>query len=124
MEKTKYFYRTSVFSRQGQQVALANIDNPEEKTVLEPWFATVFSLADGKHSIAELLQFLTASYHGSPPNNLEKTIQSVLERLEEGGLVKKSEKPVQLPYYLEEPIEMLDLEKAKQKIAEDGYTQH
>jgi hypothetical protein len=52
---------------------------------------------------------------------LNETLHSVIERLQEGNLLKLSDSSVTLPYYLSEPIENLDLEKAKTKIEEDGY---
>jgi ABC-type transport system substrate-binding protein len=124
LNKSQYFYRTVIFSRQGDQVALADIENPELKKELEPWFAVVISLADGKHTLQELLDYLAASYHGAAPPDLEKTVDSVIERLGEGKLIQTSDKPVELPYYLDYPIEEMDVEKAKKLIAEDGYTQH
>jgi hypothetical protein len=124
LDKSQYFYRTVVFSRLGEQVALADVENPDQRTELEPWFAVVISLADGKHTLQELLDYLAASYRGNVPPDLEKTIDSVIDRLNEGKLLQFSEKPVALPYYLEHPIEEMDLNKAKKLIAEDGYSQH
>jgi hypothetical protein len=57
----------------------------------------------------------------APPPNLDETLHSVIERLQEGNLLKLSDSPVALPYYLSEPIENFDLEKARTKIEEDGY---
>lgn len=124
MNKTLYFYRTVVFSREGDQVALVDIEIPTLKKELEPWFAVVISLADGKHTIQELLDYLAARYQGAAPPNLEETLSSVIERLSEGKLIQTSDKPIALPYYLEHPIEAMDIKKAKQLMADDGYTQH
>lgn len=124
MNKTQYFYRTVIFSRQGKQVALANILNPEEVNPVEPWFGTVISLADGLHTVQELIDYLATLYPQGAPSNLEKTLDSVLERLVEGNLVRMSDSKVSLPYYLAEPIESLDLEKARKLVHEDGYIQH
>ena len=124
MDKTQYFYRTVIFSREGEQVALVDIENPSLKKELEPWFAVVVSLADGKHTLQELLDYLAARYQGSAPSNLEETVSSVVERLSEGKLIQTSDTPIALPYYLEHPIEAMDVEKARRLMAEDGYTQH
>jgi hypothetical protein len=59
-----------------------------------------------------------------PPADFEKTVESVFERLVEGKLVIFSEESVELPYYLAEPIESLDIEKAKKLMIEDGHIQH
>ena len=124
MDKSQYFYRTVVFTRKNNQVALTNIHNPEETTSLDDWPGIVLSLADGLHSIQELIGFMASQYHGNPPAELEKTLKSVFDRLLDGDFIKLSDKKVELPYYLAEPIEELDIEKAKKLMHEDGYTQH
>lgn len=124
IDRSHYFYRTVIFSRHGQQVALANIDNPTQTSPLDPWLGNVVSLADGSHTVAELIAYLARHYPAGAPSNLEDTVMSVLERLLEGKLVAMSEGKVLLPYYLAEPIENLDLDKARQLIREDGYIQH
>lgn len=121
MNNDSYFYRTVVISRRDQQVALADINNPEKITPLDEWLGTVISLADGAHTINEMMTYMRSRYP-QPPQNLEETLQSVVERLLEGNLIALSEKTVKLPYYLAEPIELLDLDKARDLIREDGHT--
>ncbi len=124
MDTSLYFYRTVVFTRADGQIALADIYNPNLTSPLESWLGIVVSLADGKHTLAQLIEYLASQYPGNPPEALEATIASVVERLAEGELVKTSEEPVELPYYLAQPIERLDLEKARQLMHADGYTRH
>lgn len=121
MDNSQYFYRTVIFTRKDNQIALVDIDKPEHATPLEDWLGTVVSLADGRHSIQDLIEYMTNQYP-EPPANLEETLHSVIERLLEGKLVQLSEAPVTLPYYLAEPIENLELTVARKKIEEDGYT--
>ncbi len=123
MNTTQYFYRTVIFTRKAGIVALADINNPQESTKLEEWFGVVISLADGKHTLKELNDFMAKQYPHKP-DRLEDTIESVIERLLESNMLKLSDSAVELPYYLAAPIEQLDLEKAKQLIKEDGYTVH
>ena len=123
MNKSQFFYRTVVFTRKAGIVALADIENPQESTELEEWFGVVISLADGKHTLEELTAFMRQQYK-QIPTSLEDTLESVIERLIEGKMVKLSEKAVELPYYLAAPIEQLDIEKAQKLIKEDGYTVH
>jgi len=123
LDKSQYFYRTVVFTRKDNKISLANIDNPNETTELEAWLGTVVSLADGKHTLHELVNFMRGQYQFVPAN-LEETISSVIERLLEGKMIQLSEKPVELPYYLASPVEELDLERARALIKEDGYTFH
>lgn len=123
MNNHQYFYRTVIFSRDDNAIALADIDNPSQVTPLEGWLGIVISLADGQHTIQELIDYMAGQYP-QVPDNLEATLHSVIERLEEGKLIQLTDKAVDLPYYLASPIEALDLEKARTLIKEDGYTQH
>ena len=102
---------------------LADIDNPDRITPMDGWLGLVVSLADGQHTIQQLIDYM-ASQYPQVPENLEDTLHSVIERLEEGKMVQLSEKAVDLPYYLASPVEELDLEKARSLIKEDGYTVH
>lgn len=124
LDKSLYFYRAAVYSESGGEVALADIHHPDRTTPLEPWFGLVIPLADGQHTLNELFRFIAQRYQGNPPANLDETLTSVVERLVEGKLVVLSEAPVQLPYYLSQAIEYLDLEKAQKLMAEDGLTLH
>jgi hypothetical protein len=121
MNTAQYFYRTAIFSRENNVIALVDIEHPDKITPLEDWMGTVLSLADGRHTISQLISFMSSRYQQAPVN-LQETIVSVIERLQEGKLLKMSEKSVELPYYLAFPIEELDIEKAKQLIKEDGYS--
>jgi len=121
LNKAQYFYRTIVFTRKAGIVALADIHNPLETTKLEEWLGIVISLADGRHTLQELTDFLAKQYQNTP-ERLDDTLTSVLERLIEGKMVKFSDEAVEMPYYLAAPIEQLDIEKAKKLMIEDGYT--
>ncbi len=123
MDKSHYFYRTVIFTRKAGIVALADINDPQKTTELEKWFGVVISLADGKHTLQELIDFMRQQYQ-QIPESLDDTIESVIDRLVEGNMIKLNEEAVELPYYLAAPIEQLDLEKAKALIKEDGYTLH
>jgi hypothetical protein len=115
MDPSHYFYRNVVFSKQGKTISLVDIENPKVKgEVLESWFGAVLQLADGQHTVDQLLEYLSAQYNGSPPSNLKETVHSVVERLAESKFIVLIDKPVKLPYYLSAPVELLDLEKAKE----------
>ncbi|MEH6529015.1 MAG: hypothetical protein V7718_03630 [Porticoccus sp.] len=123
MDNTQFFYRTAIFTRKDNQVALADIYQPETSSPLDDWMGIVVSLADGKHTIQELVGYLSNRYQQAPAN-LEETLHSVIERLLEGKIIQLSEDAVELPYYLASPIEELDIEKAISLIQEDGYSTH
>lgn len=121
MDKTQFFYRTAIFTRKAGKVALADINNPADTTELQEWLGIVVSLADGQHSIQDLIDYMLSQYQ-QPPERLEETLDSVIERLLEGKMIQLSDKSVELPYYLASPIEQLDIEKAKKLMKEDGCT--
>lgn len=123
MNKDQYFFRCVIFTRNNNSVAIADIYNPSQISELEPWFGTVISLADGQHTLHELIDYLSTQYD-EIPSNLEQTLESVIERLIEGKMLLLNENKVELPYYLARPIEELDVEKAKCLIQEDGYVFH
>ena len=83
----------------------------------------MISLADGQHTLQDLIDYLSAQYD-EPPTNLEETVVSVIERLIEGKMILLNENKVDLPYYLANPIEELDIDKAKKLIEKDGYVFH
>ena len=58
---------------------------------------------------------------GRTPLELQSTLESAIERLAETGVVKLHDEPVELPYYLSLPVENLNLEQAKQSMADDGH---
>ncbi len=114
MDTSQYLYRNVIFSKKGKTISLIDIDKPEiQGQELEPWFGVVLQLADGKHSIEDLFNFLSGQYNGNAPSNLKETVLSVVERLAESKLIVLTEKPTELPYYLSAPYEFLDVEKAK-----------
>jgi len=118
MDNTKYFYRTAIFSRNNGQISLVDIYQPDNVTVMDKWMGTIVSLADGQHTVQELIDHMGKLYQNKP-ENLEKTILSVIDRLKTGDLIRLSKEPVTLPYYLASPAEELDLEKAKRLVQED-----
>lgn len=125
MDTTQYFYRNSIYSKIKDKVSIIDFGNPEQnRQELEPWFATIFQLADGQHTLDELYLNLTQKYRNSPPESLLKTIQSVVERLEGARLIVLTDKKTELPYYLSMPYEEMDLEKAKKLIEEDAKLYH
>ena len=120
MNTKQYFYRNVIFSKQGKTISIIDIYNPNnDREELDPWFGMVLQLADGQHTIDQLLQFMTTQYNGMPPENLGETIHSVVQRLADNKLIVLTEKPTELPYYLSLPYEMLDIEKAKKELSKD-----
>lgn len=122
----QYFYRNNAYTRLtggDGEVALVDKRNPNETVKLEPWLATVFLLADGQHTIDELIHYMRSQYGEQPPEELERTILSVVERLVESSTVQLSETSREMPYHLARPIEELDPNEARSYLQEDGYYQ-
>jgi len=120
MNTALFAYRNVIFSKKNKTISLIDIYNPENRgESLEPWLGIVFELADGQHTIKEIVDYLSRSYKGAPPANLEDTVISVTERLVEMKFLVLTEKATELPYYLSLPYEHLDVKKAKEMIRED-----
>ena len=123
MDRSQYFARGVVFSKQGDKVSLVDLHDPEAEALsYEPWLGLVVSLADGKHTIQQLIEYSSGHDQDGPPENLDTTIESALDRLVETGTLQLSSEPIGLPYYRSLPAERLDVPKALHLMAEDGYT--
>ncbi len=123
MDTSQYFSRTVIFSKQGEKISLVDIHDPEKEALaFEPWLGVVVSLADGQHTIRELIDGIASRYDGEPPGELQRTLESAIERLMETEVIKLNDEPVELPYYLSLPVERMNLEQAKQSMADDGHT--
>ena len=61
--------------------------NPNMHAPLDEWLGTVVSLADGQHTITDLIAYLGSQYPAGPPDNLGQTIESIIERLVEAQAV-------------------------------------
>ena len=124
LDKTKYFYRILLYTIENGEVALVDKHDPDKIIPLEPWLGLVVSLADGRHTIAQLIDHVESSYKGIPPADLEKTLESVIDRLINSQALQLADKAVNLPYYLTLPREVLDREKANKLMLEDGFIKH
>ncbi len=120
MNTAQYFYRNTIFSKQGKTISIIDFHNPEgTREELDPWFAMVLQLADGQHTVHQMIEFMGRQYNGAPPENLTQTLISVVERMIEAKFIMLTEKATTLPYYLTMPYELLDLEKAKKELSKD-----
>jgi hypothetical protein len=123
MDRSQYISRCVVFSKTGDKVSLVDLHNPDvEPLAYEPWLGLVVTLADGQHTIEELIGNASQHYAKGPPSGLDATIESAVKRLSETGTVRLSDEPIELPYYLTLPAERLDVPRALSLMAEDGYT--
>jgi len=121
MDNSQFFYRTIPFTQKDGQISLVDLFQPENVTPLDGWLGTVVSLADGFHTVQQMIEYMGGQYP-SPPANLEKTLHSVIERLVEGEIIHLSKRVTTLAYYLSAPIEELDIERARKAAQEEGDT--
>ncbi len=123
MNRSQYISRCVVFSKKGDKVSLIDLYNPDlEPLVYESWLGLVVALADGQHTIQELISYASPHYANGPPGGLDSTIDSAVKRLSETSIVRLSDEPIELPYYLTLPAERLDVPRALHLMAENGYT--
>ena len=123
MELSNYFYRTLVYSDVKGQVSVFEKLPPHSLIPLEPWLGLVIQLADGQHTLQELIDYVASRYQGDVPENYQKTMGSVIERLIESGAIALSETPRTLPYHLSMPKEHQDPQMAERSMDESKYTE-
>jgi hypothetical protein len=82
MDNAQFFSRLVTFTRKDQQVCLADIHHLDKISSLDDWLGIVTSLADGHHTIQEMISFMARQYRQQQaPETLEKTLHSVIELL-------------------------------------------
>ncbi len=121
--RSKYFARTVLFAKREAGVMLVDMHDASVTEPLEPWLGKVLLLADGTHTVQQLIDFVGRQYGLNPPPTLDATIDSVIERLCGSKIIALSQEPVTLPYYLSLPADEQDAERANRLMAEDGFQQ-
>lgn len=123
MDHAHFFKRIAVYKIEGDDVSVVDVQANNVLTPLDPWMARVILLADGQHTIAQLIQHMTGQYPEGAPENLAETIESVITRLTESDAVELTTRPSLLPYYLRLPIDEQDPKEATQLMIQDGFIQ-
>lgn len=121
MNHAHYFSRTTVYRIAGDTVSLIDVHEQNAVTPLDPWMGTVIALADGQHTVAQLLHHMAGQYPNGAPANLGATLESVLQRLGESGALKLTEEPLTLPYYLAMPLDEQEPKLATELMINDGF---
>lgn len=122
MQLSDYFYRTLIYSEAEGQVHVYEKLPPHSLIPLDPWLGRVILLADGQHTLQELIDYMASQYRGDIPENYFKTIGSVIERLLESGAIALSETPYTLPYHLAMSKEQQDPAMSEKSMKEAGYS--
>ena len=123
MEHAHYFKRNTVYKVEGENISVVNVQENNDLTQLDPWMAMVVPLADGQHTIDQLIQHMTGLYPDGTPDNLIETIESVISRLTESEVIELTARPSLLPYYLRIPIDEQDPKQATEMMINDGFIQ-
>lgn len=121
MDHAHYFKRTTVYKIEDNTVSLVDIHDNNIITPLDPWMGAVMALADGQHTVAQLMQHMAGQYPEGAPDKLAATIESVIKRLTDSGVLELTPAPATLPYYLSMPLDALDPKLATELMINDGF---
>ena len=121
MEHAHYIKRNAVYKVEGDTVSLVDVHDNNTITPLDPWMGTVVSLADGQHTLGQLIQYMAGQYPNGIPDNLAETIESVIKRLSETNVISLTPEPTTLPYYLSMPIDDQKPKLATEMMVNDGF---
>lgn len=121
MEHEYYFKRNAVYKVDGDDISVVDVKDNNNLTALDPWMARIVLLADGQHTIDQLIQHMTAQYSDGAPSNLIETIESVITRLTENEVIELTMRPSLLPYYLRLPMDEQDPKQATEMMIRDGF---
>ena len=121
MDHAHYFKRNAVYKVEKDEISVVDVHENNTITPLDPWMGAVLSLADGQHTIAQLIQHMAAQYPNGAPENLTKTLESVIDRLTETDVIELTLRPSILPYYLRIPMNEQDPKKATEMMINDGF---
>ncbi len=122
-KRARYFARTAVHARRDGKVVLVDMHDASVTQPLDEWLGKVFLLADGSHTVQQLIDFVGRQYPGGAPPTLASTIDSVIDRLARGKIIDFSDAPVALPYYLHLPADQQDPGRARELMLADGFQQ-
>jgi hypothetical protein len=121
LDHSHYFTRTTVYKVEGDTVSVVDVHDNNTITPLDPWMGNVIALADGQHTVTQLIQHMAGQYPNGAPENLTDTIESVIKRLTDSGVLKLTLIPEALPYYLSMPLDVQDPKVATEMMINDGF---
>ena len=121
MDHAHYFKRTTVYKVEGDTISVVDVHDNNTLTPLDPWMGAVISLADGQHTVSQLIQHMAAQYPNGAPDNLVETIESTIKRLSEAKVVELTPDPTTLPYYLNTPLDDQSPKVATEMMINDGF---
>jgi hypothetical protein len=121
LDHKHYFKRNTVYTVEANTISVVDVHEDNTVTPLDPWMGVVLSLADGQHTVAELIQHMAAQYPDGAPDNLVDTLESVIKRLTDTDVIELTLRPSILPYYLRIPMDDQDPKQATDMMINDGF---
>jgi hypothetical protein len=121
LDHKHYFKRNTVYKVEANIISVVDVRENNTVTPLDPWMGVVLSLADGQHTVAELIQYMAALYPDGAPDNLVDTLESVIKRLTDTDVIELTLRPSILPYYLRIPMDDQDPKQATDMMINDGF---
>jgi Coenzyme PQQ synthesis protein D (PqqD) len=118
--KDNYFVRCARYEMTGEHVMVVDPKSPRVIT-LDPWLEVIFAAADGQRTTQQFIEKLKTQYPGGAPAGLEEQTLQLMEKLLAEGLIRLTDQPTQLPYYLSMPVAQQDKERALAEMKKDGY---
>ena len=118
--KRRYFARCLRYDMMDGHTLVTDNRSPRIIT-LDAWLEVIFAAADGRRTAHQFVSELAANYPSSKPSALEAQTYQLLAKMEAERLIRFSDEPIQLPYYLSMPSSQQDKVRALAEMKSDGY---
>ncbi len=118
--KSSYFVRCARYEMMGEHIVVVDPKSPKVIT-LDPWLEVIFAAADGQRTAQQFIEKLKTQYAGGAPVGLEEQTLQLMQKLLAEGLIRLTNQPTHLPYYLSMPVAQQDKERALKEMKKDGY---
>jgi len=119
-DKGRYFARCLRYDMMDGHTLVTDNRSPRVIT-LDPWLEVIFAAADGTRTSQQFASELAVQYPGGTPAALEAQTYQLLAKMETEGLIRFSDQPVRLPYYLSMPSSQQDKDRALAEMKKDGF---
>jgi hypothetical protein len=118
--RDRYFARCLRYDVMGGRVLVTDNRSPRVIT-LDPWLEVIFAAADGQRTTQQFITHLEAQYPNGAPAALAAQTYQFLAKMEAEGLIRFTDQPTRLPYYLSMPSSEQDKERALEEMRKDGF---
>jgi hypothetical protein len=118
--RDSFFRRKARFDVLNDHIVVADPKQPRMVT-LDSWLELVFQMADGEHTVGQMIAHLGKGYDGGPPAGLDQQIIEIVNNLVQLGFVELVAEGKPLPFYLSQPVSKQDPAAAKAAMMQDGF---